>query len=149
MSYLIWSPSLWPEKFGLTKHCQHIHNNLLQLEIAMITISVFFPAETSSLTEQIRHGKLRPILDLGVVPSQVSLVGGGGSESGGEEWDGGAVPEESKEGGEGATAAVKEVRSYCIPLQSLGLGGNKITSLGAGYLADGLKTNTSECILIS
>ena len=50
--------------------------------------------------------------------------------------------------GEGSGVEEKEgegaARSYCIPLQSLGLGGNKITSLGAGYLADGLKTNTSE-----
>lgn len=92
------------------------------------------------MTEQIRHGKLRPILDLGVVPSQVSLSVGGGSEIEGEEGDGGGAGLEEKEDGQQGT---KET-SCCIPLQSLGLGGNKITSLGAGYLADGLKTNTSR-----
>ena len=103
-----------------------------------------FPVETSSLTEQIRHGKLRPMLDLGVGPSQVSLPGAGGggggaNESGGEEGEGwGAGPEE----GEGEKER-EGARSFCVPLQSLGLGGNKITCLGAGYLADGLKTNTS------
>lgn len=44
---------------------------------------------------------------------------------------------------EGLQEDSREARTHCIPLQSLGLGGNKITSLGAGYLADGLKTNTS------
>lgn len=86
------------------------------------------------MTEQIRHGKLRPILDLGVTPSQVSLHvteegRGRGWEEGEEEVDG--------SGEEGA-------QTFCIPLQSLGLGGNKITCLGAGCLADGLKTNTSK-----
>lgn len=89
--------------------------------------------ETSSLAEQIRHGKLRPMLDLGVTPSKVSLHG---SALCLDEADGEAEPEEES----------KEPRSYCIPMQSLGLGGNKITSLGAGYLADGLQTNTSECM---
>lgn len=72
------------------------------------------------------------MLDLGVTPSQVSIQvsSNGVDEADGEE----AGPEE----GPG------EDRTYCIPLQSLGLGGNKITSQGAGYLADGLKTNTSE-----
>lgn len=96
-----------------------------------LALSVPPTVETSSLTEQIRHGKLRPMLDLGVTPSQVSVHGNG---AGVDEADGEAEPEEES----------KEPRSYCIPLQSLGLGGNKITSLGAGYLADGLKTNTSE-----
>ena len=80
-------------------------------------------AETSSLTEQIRHGKLRPMLDLGVTPSQVSMHVGGKEE------------EEEEE---------KEASVSCIPLQSLGLGGNKITCLGAGYLAQALQTNTSK-----
>ena len=80
------------------------------------------------------------MLDLGVTPSQVSLQessgGNGGSESREEVDHPGAEPEKAEEA---------EARSYCIPLQSLGLGGNKITCLGAGYLADGLKTNTSKC----
>ena len=86
-------------------------------------------AETSSLTEQIRHGKLRPMLDLGVTPSQVSMHVGGKEEKEEEE-------EEEKEEGEASVS--------CIPLQSLGLGGNKITCLGAGHLAQALQTNTSK-----
>ena len=71
------------------------------------------------------------MLDLGVTPSQVSLQG---ERVNRDEVDG----DIEKEGD------VEEARSYCIPLQSLGLGGNKITCLGAGYLADGLKTNSSK-----
>jgi hypothetical protein len=76
------------------------------------------------------------MLDLGVTPSQVSLQV---SNSGTDEADGEEVePEEES----------REAKTFCISLQSLGLGGNKITSLGAGYLADGLKTNTSkDCTL--
>lgn len=96
--------------------------------------------ETSSLTEQIRLGKLSPMLDLGVTPSQISVYGSTSNSV--EEADGEAEPQEDLGEGQG------EPKTYCIPLQSLGLGGNKITSLGAGYLADGLKTNTSECLQI-
>ncbi len=76
------------------------------------------------------------MLDLGVTPSLVSLHGGGGED----DVDGGEV-DKDEDGEEEDTGGV---RSYCIPLLSLGLGGNKITCLGAGYLADGLKTNTSK-----
>ena len=62
------------------------------------------------------------MLDLGVTPSQVSLH-----------------VEEDPDGDH-----IDGSRTYCVPLQSLGLGGNRITCLGAGYLADGLKTNTSK-----
>lgn len=31
---------------------------------------------------------------------------------------------------------------FCIPLESVGLGGNQITCIGATALADGLKSNT-------
>lgn len=107
--------------------------NIVPFNIIMASFFMIISiAETSSLTEQIRHGKLRPMLDLGVTPSQVSLQGG--SERG-EEVDGVDQGVEETEKGD---------RSYCIPLQSLGLGGNKITCLGAGSLANGLKTNTSQ-----
>lgn len=81
------------------------------------------------------------MLDLGVTPSHVSLQEGleNVEENDGEE------EEEQQAAGEGREAAASG-RSYCIPLLSLGLGGNKITCLGAGSLADGLKSNTSELI---
>lgn len=73
------------------------------------------------------------MLELGVTPSHVSVAvedkGGGGEEGEREE-----AQEEEEE----------EENSYCIPLESLGLGGNQITDLGAGSLADGLKSNRSE-----
>ena len=70
------------------------------------------------------------MLELGVTPSHVSLAVG---EMGEKE------EEREKEEEEG-----EEEGSYCIPLESLGLGGNQISDLGASNLADGLKTNTSE-----
>ena len=73
------------------------------------------------------------MLKLGVTPSHVSVAveetGGGGEKEGREE--------EQKEEDE-------EEGSYCILLESLGLGGNQISDLGASSLADGLKTNTHE-----
>lgn len=73
------------------------------------------------------------MLELGVTPSHVSVAvedkGGEGEEGEREE-----AQEEEEE----------EENSYCIPLESLGLGGNQITDLGAGSLADGLKSNRSE-----
>ena len=73
------------------------------------------------------------MLELGVTPSHVSVaveeMGGGGEKEGRDE--------EEEEGEE-------EEVTYCIPLESLGLGGNQISDLGASSLADGLKTNTRE-----
>ena len=71
------------------------------------------------------------MLELGVTPSHVSLAVG---EMGEKEEE---REEEEEEEGE-------EEGSYCIPLESLGLGGNQISDLGASSLADGLKSNTSE-----
>ena len=65
------------------------------------------------------------MLELGVTPSHVSVAVDNQSDS------------EDGEGGE-------EV--FCIPLESLGLGGNRIGDAGATCLADGLKTNTSEAL---
>lgn len=74
------------------------------------------------------------MLDLGVTPSQVSLhATEGETDRGQEDW-------EEEVDGSGEEIA----QTFCIPLESLGLGGNKITCLGAGCLADGLKTNTSK-----
>ena len=87
-------------------------------------------AETDSLSEQIRHGKLRPMLDLGVTPSQVSLQA---SKDQARTYFSGV--EDDIDGGS---------QAYCLPLQSLGLGGNRISCRGAAYLADGLRTNTSK-----
>ena len=70
------------------------------------------------------------MLELGVTPSHVSLAVG---EMGEKE------EEREKEEEEG-----EEEESYRIPLESLGLGGNQISDLGASSLADGLKNNTSE-----
>ncbi len=82
------------------------------------------------------------MLDLGVTPSQVSLQGSSGKGESREEVD--LPPGEEQEREKGGEEGEEEPRSYCIPLQSLGLGGNKITCLGAASLADGLKTNTSK-----
>ena len=68
------------------------------------------------------------MLELGVTPSHVSVAVDNQSDSeGGEDGEGG-----------------EEV--FCIPLESLGLGGNRIGDAGATCLADGLKTNTSEAL---
>ena len=39
---------------------------------------------------------------------------------------------------------------FCVPLESLGLGGNKISDMGAQHLASGLSSNNSktcDCVL--
>ena len=67
------------------------------------------------------------MLELGVTPSHVSL----------------AVTEEVQ----GETTPPNEETGetiFCIPLESIGLGGNQITCAGATMLASGLKTNTRE-----
>ncbi len=70
------------------------------------------------------------MLDLGITPSQVSLQASANeARNYFDETDGDYG---------------KSSQAFCISLQSLGLGGNRITCLGAGYLADGLKTNTSK-----
>ena len=74
------------------------------------------------------------MLELGVTPSHVSVA----VEDKGGEGDEGEREEDEQEEEE------EEENSYCIPLESLGLGGNQITDLGAGSLADGLKTNRSK-----
>ena len=56
-------------------------------------------------------------------------------EEGNEEEDG-----KDEDGEEG------ERKVFCIPLESLGLGGNKISDAGAVHLAEGLGSNTSEPI---
>ena len=50
--------------------------------------------------------------------------------------------EEEEEEGEGEREVV------CVPLESLGLGGNKIGDTGARHLAAGLATNTSESLYL-
>ena len=84
----------------------------------------------ASLSEQVRAGGLRPMLELGVTPSHLSM----------------AVEEKEEEegGGGGGGAEEEEEKSYCVPLESLGLGGNQITDAGAKSLAAGLQSNTSE-----
>ena len=86
-------------------------------------------ASQADLTEQIRSGRLRPMLELGVTPSHVSIA---------------VVDERDGEGGE-----EREGEVYCIPLESLGLGGNQITDTGAKVLAESLTSNTSELTIIT
>ena len=85
-------------------------------------------SQASLLTEQVRSGGLRSMLEMGLTPSHISVAvedcGGGG--------------EEGVDGDRGE----KEI--YCIPLESLGLGGNQISDAGAISLAEGLASNTSE-----
>ncbi len=69
------------------------------------------------------------MLELGVTPSHVSIAVGDDEVS---DMNADSAEEES---------------TYCIPLESLGLGGNLITCTGATMLASGLKTNTSESLL--
>ena len=66
------------------------------------------------------------MLEMGVTPSHLSMAVGEEGERG-EDWEEG-----------------EERSPYCIPLESLGLGGNQITDLGAVSLAEGLVSNTSE-----
>ena len=59
----------------------------------------------------------------------------------------GDIEGESGEGGRGEEGEEEEDREkdmLCVPLESLGLGGNKIGDVGAQYLASGLTSNTSE-----
>ena len=48
------------------------------------------------------------------------------------------------EEGEGAEKETEEEEVFCLPLESLGLGGNKIGDTGAQHLASGLTSNTSQ-----
>ena len=50
------------------------------------------------------------------------------------------------EEGEGAEKETEEEEEevFCLPLESLGLGGNKIGDTGAQHLASGLTSNTSQ-----
>ena len=93
----------------------------------------------ANLTEQIRSGKLGPILELGVTPSHVSLAQI--REDSDDEGDEQQV-QENKRGTDGTS--VDDSEEYCINLESLGLGGNQITCVGVATLADGLKTNTRK-----
>ena len=54
--------------------------------------------------------------------------------------------EEEEEDGKEEDGEETERRVFCIPLESLGLGGNKISDAGAVHLAEGLSSNTSESI---
>lgn len=51
---------------------------------------------------------------------------------------------EGRGGEEGEEEEDREMDMWCVPLESLGLGGNKIGDVGAQYLASGLASNTSE-----
>ena len=86
-------------------------------------------------------GGLRPALELGVTPSHVSLAAG-------SQEDEGEGPE-SEDGGEMVRdeTGIYGDSVYCIPLESVGLGGNQITCTGVASLADGLKSNTRKYFL--
>lgn len=58
---------------------------------------------------------------------------------GGETGEGGG-----REEGGGEEGEEEEGDMLCVPLESLGLGGNKIGDVGAQHLASGLASNTSE-----
>ena len=60
---------------------------------------------------------------------------------GGDEYEG---EEEGGEEGEGEGEEVGEEEVFCVPLESLGLGGNKIGDIGAQHLTSGLFSNNSE-----
>ena len=55
-------------------------------------------------------------------------------DGGEKEGEGGEEEEEEEE---------EEEDVVCVPLESLGLGGNKIGDIGAQHLASGLASNTS------
>ena len=71
------------------------------------------------------------MLELGVTPSHVSIAVGDDE-----------ISEETPDSA-GCDDDV-ERSTHCIPLESIGLGGNQITCAGATMLASGLKTNTRE-----
>ncbi len=94
--------------------------------------SPYIIIETSSqasLTEQVRSGRLLPMLELGVTPSHVSIA---------------VADEDASE--TAAADSAEEENTFCVPLESLGLGGNLITCAGAIMLASSLKTNTSRSL---
>ena len=122
--------------------------------IISLSLSLSVSGETTSLTEQIRAGGLRPALELGVTPSHVSLAAAQSVQSI-QSAQSSSLPGDlhlEEELGEGVELSEDGIEGhlygdgvYCIPLESVGLGGNQITSVGAAALADGLKSNTSEC----
>ena len=58
--------------------------------------------------------------------------------------DGGDEGEVGEGGGGKGEEEDKERDMFCVPLESLGLGGNKIGDIGAQHLASGLYSNNSE-----
>ena len=63
----------------------------------------------------------------------------------GERGEGGEVEEGSGELKQEAEVSEEEEEGeFCLSLESLGLGGNKIGDFGAQQLASGLSSNTSE-----
>ena len=129
----------------------------LSLSVCLsLSLSVSVSGETTSLTEQIRAGGLQPALELGVTPSHVSLAAAQSVQSiqsvqssslPGDlhlEEELGEGVESSEDGVEGQLNGLYGDGVYCIPLESVGLGGNQITSVGVAALADGLKSNTSK-----
>ena len=67
--------------------------------------------------------------------------GGDEDEEGEEEGEGEKLEEEGKEKEE---EEEEEEGMFCLPLESLGLGGNKIGDIGAQHLASALASNTSQ-----
>lgn len=92
------------------------------------------------MTSHIRAGELHSVLERGITPSHVSIAVEDKSEDEHEE------EKKSKEGlleeQEDKERTGGEV--YCIPLESIGLGGNLIGDAGVRSLAHGLLSNTSK-----
>ena len=94
--------------------------------------------EMTGLSEQIRMGGLRPMLDVGMTPSHVSIL---------QDEDTGSNPLTGEEGGEEGEGEGGEGDGmwHCCPLESVGLGGNQIRDEGAASLASALAKNNSAC----
>lgn len=96
----------------------------------------------ASLTSHIRAGELHSVLERGITPSHVSIAVEDKSE-------GARGHEGEREGEEGVMEEQGDKERmdgevYCIPLESIGLGGNLIGDAGVRGLAHGLLSNTSQ-----
>ena len=97
-------------------------------------------SSAARLYEVIHTSGLRPLLEQGVTPSQVSLTMEDDDNDGAEPPAKGVEPhlDKTKEREE------KEEEIACCPLESLGLGGNQIGDEGVKLLVQALYSNTSK-----
>lgn len=98
-------------------------------------------SSAARLQDAIRMSGLRPLLELGVTPSQVSLTKPEGDDGGAGDGVGPVEPRLDQ------TNADDLGDIICCPLESLGLGGNQIGDDGVKLLVQALYSNTNlQCL---